>query len=385
MARLALRLSLFLAGSLFIPACTDKGGTSGTVPAPPAPSAQFPSTDRTRSAYSPIQMGATDAAVQNFWKYFRDRRDSLIVGEAVDEEAYDDLLKKLQKVQPGLFIQLGVSSRPYEMIVTAEGRRELFNIAEAIVAQAPPVDGWVFRALVPKLGLPKTTRWNDVLVPMADVTFRPLALEDGKLGLRLFIPKLRRQDTVEAHSALLRALDHALGERGLAIAIEGTEVASTPEGPEARELRPLAELEDFLRRRWKTLSLTYENFPLMLRTRTFLDFDSLQRSFPTLVIVTHALAEVQSSGLPTPAYNVTLADLDHDVLTAFEKSEGGLTVLVETFGGKRTYYSYVSTKVDPKALESAIRSKHPGHHLTWESRKDSEWSFIRRYSRDYGF
>ena len=330
-------------------------------------------------------MSETNEAIQEFWNLFRDRRESIIVGEAVDEDAYDDLLKKLHEVHSGLFIQLGVSSTPYELIVTAEGHRELFSIAETIVAHAPQVAGWVFRALMPKRGLPQTAEWNDVHLRVADVTFLPLALEDGKLGLRLFTPKLQPQDTEETHAALLRALDHALGERGLATAIEGTEVAATPEGPEARDLRPLGELEDFLRRRWRTLSLTHEHFPLMLRTRTFLDFDFLQQKFPILVTVTHALAEVQPSGLPKPAYNKTLADLDHDLLAAFEESGDGLTVLVETFGGKRTYYSYVSMQADLKALESAIRTKHPGHDLNWESKKNSEWTFIRRYSRDYGF
>jgi hypothetical protein len=129
---------------------------------------------------------------------------------------------------------------------------------------------------------------------------------------------------------------------------------------------------------WLTIEKVHEGFPLLLRRQTHLDVDSLRLSFPTLVVVTHEFAKSNSNGLPDPDYNDGLAGLDQDLVAAF--GDMGVPVLVETFGGKRTYYFYVSADVDAPAVISSIAKRYPAEQVSWRVGSDPAWSFIRKFS-----
>jgi hypothetical protein len=137
-------------------------------------------------------------------------------------------------------------------------------------------------------------------------------------------------------------------------------------------------------RAWKTGSASHEGFPLLLRTPCGLDYDVLSRKFPNLLVVRHKLSKVQPSGLPEPDYNDSLADLDHHLINLPEALDRGISVLVETFGGKRNHY-YIADESDIDARETLTRLQFPGQALTWDLRDDPEWGFIRRYAKEYGF
>lgn len=135
---------------------------------------------------------------------------------------------------------------------------------------------------------------------------------------------------------------------------------------------------------WYTGEVQHEGFPLHLRFPEKPDFNTLQKSFPKLLTVTHSLAKVKSSGVPEADYNDSLAEFDHELVTAFEPASG-TTVLVETFGGRRNYYIYVSADAPVEAIKQRFATKYPQHKLDWKLRDDAHWKFIRSYSEDYHF
>lgn len=137
--------------------------------------------------------------------------------------------------------------------------------------------------------------------------------------------------------------------------------------------------------KWYTGEIQHEGFPLHLRFPEKPDFDSLQKKYPKLLVVTHSLAKVKSSGVPEADYNDSLAEFDHEMVTAFEASSSGITVLVETFGGRRTYYIYVSADAPVEATKQRFATKYPQHKLDWKLRDDASWKFIRGYSEEYHF
>jgi len=188
-------------------------------------------------------------AIRRFWESFR-RLEARLVEEGHDlGVAYDMLLEDVQKIEPGLFLEICPEGEPKEFIVTAEGKKELFPIVEEIVRAAPKMDGWKFLALKPRLGFPVKIQWEAVEVRIKDVTFKPIPHPDHTLSLELFVKDLRPEDAEDAHNALLRALDHGLGERAFAEQIQGTQVAPTPGWLRAAGLIPLTELEGYLRKR----------------------------------------------------------------------------------------------------------------------------------------
>jgi hypothetical protein len=76
-----------------------------------------------------------------------------------------------------------------------------------------------------------------------------LEREDSEdLGLQIFVPGVPPEHVDDAHNALLRALDHALGERRFAESVQYTEVLPLPDDASPEDYIPLAELENYINR-----------------------------------------------------------------------------------------------------------------------------------------
>ena len=200
----------------------------------------FPQTQGRRSVKS------SPADFQGFWSLFRQRATQLAGAESADDAVYDELLDKLHEIEPGLFIEFSAGRPECELIITADGDRKLFPAARAAVAQAPRLDGWTIQALKPRLGMPATAAWEGVTVKIDEVVFEPLQADDADQGLRIYVPALDQADVVAAHNALLRALDHALGEERFALGVQFTEVLPMPENFDPEAHIPLRDLERFM-------------------------------------------------------------------------------------------------------------------------------------------
>ncbi len=182
-----------------------------------------------------------------FWALFRKRCGDLTTAESASNSAYDELLHQLHRVDPGLFLEFSTGPGPHELIVTAEGKQSLFDLAREVVGAAPSVDGWTVLALKPKIGFPVTTCWEGLTFRIADIVFDTLVSKGGRsLGLRIFVPGLDEENVDAAHNAVLRAMDHGLGEQRLAEAIAYTEVRPLPAGLDANDYIPLLQLEGFV-------------------------------------------------------------------------------------------------------------------------------------------
>lgn len=138
-------------------------------------------------------------------------------------------------------------------------------------------------------------------------------------------------------------------------------------------------------RPWKTGSFEYEGFPLLLRVPDGLNYDALKQIYPQLISVTHYLSNVEANGLPEADYNASLIVFDDQLVGALEDTGAGITVLVETFGGERTYYMYSKSDFQPELLEQELNKTFPEHRIEISSKTDKEWSFIKRYANDWEF
>ena len=134
---------------------------------------------------------------------------------------------------------------------------------------------------------------------------------------------------------------------------------------------------------WISFEKEYEGFPLLLRRPKNLEIGSLIKSLPQLAVVTHKFTKRRPDGLPDPDYNESLFEMDIEIRRAFDVSQMGAAVLVETFGGKRHYYFYVTTKTDVSTIISDIASHYPTEQLSWTVRPDPEWGFLERYGKDF--
>jgi hypothetical protein len=97
--------------------------------------------------------------------------------------------------------------------------------------------------------------------------------------------------------------------------------------------------------------------------------------------VIHKLAKVRPNGLPEAEYNDSLRTFDHDVIEFIECEGEGIVVVIETFAGKRHYYSYVDAAATFKARFEQLKSRYPQHDLTVGHGMDPEWSGWETYRK----
>ncbi len=191
-------------------------------------------------------MKSSPSDFRAFWSLFRERAADLSRATSADAAVFEELLGKLQEVEPGLFLEFSANQPECELVITADGNRELFPAARAAVAQAPRLAGWTLQALKPRLGMPATAAWEGITVEIDDVVFEPLQSGDDGQGLRMYVTGLEPADVDAAHNALLRALDHALGEERFALGVQFTEVLPTPANFDPEAHIPLRDLERFM-------------------------------------------------------------------------------------------------------------------------------------------
>jgi hypothetical protein len=134
---------------------------------------------------------------------------------------------------------------------------------------------------------------------------------------------------------------------------------------------------------WLTAMAEYEGQPLALRVRRRADNTENRAEFPRLALVSHALAEVSSNGLPSPTYNDSLADFDGDIHTALERDGAGLVVLVETFAGKRNYYAYVAENGPVQRRLAELQQRYPQHTVSLRGAADPGWSLYADYRKRF--
>jgi hypothetical protein len=193
-------------------------------------------------------MNVPASEIAAFWKLFQQYAGELASYKSADNPVYLALLDQLHKIDPELYLEFCSNPGACELVITADGDRSLFPIARAVVSAAPVTMGWTIRALKPQIGCPEMVNWDDVTLRFADVVFYPLEADgSNELGLRIYVPGIAEKDLDIAHNALLRALDHILGEERFAEEVRYTEVLPLPANAESKQFIALAELDKFIR------------------------------------------------------------------------------------------------------------------------------------------
>ncbi|HEX5244406.1 MAG TPA: hypothetical protein VFW23_14180 [Tepidisphaeraceae bacterium] len=200
-----------------------------------------------------------DRAINDFWKWFTTHQKDFDALRDSDSPFWDVALRQLQQLDQRLHFEISrPSDGPREFIVTAEGRRELFEVVERLVAHAPRTNGWQFIALKPPMGFYFTTDYEGIVFDPGQMWFCPLKSKSSpdNLGLRVGVPGLNATNKRQADNAVLVILDTALGERSAASDLQFVETVPLPESPAASgfiELTKLGKYIEFHKRKRKPI------------------------------------------------------------------------------------------------------------------------------------
>ena len=196
-----------------------------------------------------------EAQIVEFWAWFAQHASALANSHS-ESAVRAELLAALQRVDPTLYFELGASAAGHELIVTAGGRRELFPLVEALIANAPSLVGWTFVALKPAMGVDFRTSYEGVVFDARSMWFLPLESQADRaaLGVRIGVPDFERAPERITKNAICMILDTALGERAAAAELQHLEVAALPANPAEHGFIELAELADYVAWRKRKLA-----------------------------------------------------------------------------------------------------------------------------------
>lgn len=192
----------------------------------------------------PLVAATSESKDAAFWKWAAANLDALKGVKTGREPITEELSKQLEQVEPGLVFELGVGREAFELIISADGKKELFPVVKRLVAAAPALPGSKVIAFRPRKDIDGfTMQLGDRKLGGKDLFF--VASNDldrkGLIAVDLFVQGMKTEDDQPAKNAAFMLLEAAVGEFDLETKIGAIDIKQAPsEIPE--ELKPLKDL-----------------------------------------------------------------------------------------------------------------------------------------------
>jgi hypothetical protein len=183
-----------------------------------------------------VKQPPTEAA---FWQWFRDNADRLHTAIGHDEEAVlSELVTALRRVHRGLTCELGPrDDGSCELVISADGKRDLFPVVRHLVDTAPDVPGWIIIAFRQPKGTQYSISFGTTTLHPDTIWFRLRPEKKGRVGVELYMAGLTSGNRQAFEHAAILLLDAALGEYTVETRIGSITCQPLPVAPEQRGLR----------------------------------------------------------------------------------------------------------------------------------------------------
>jgi len=179
-----------------------------------------------------------------FWKWVAANLDALKAVKTGQEPVTTELTRELEKVDPGFVFELGIGHDPFELIISADGKKALFPRVQQFVAAAPAIPGVKVIAFRPRKEIDGfSMQVGDSKLSGKDLWF--VAGEDptrkGLLGIDVFIVGMKGEHDARLENAAFMMLEATIGEYDLETKIGEVQFKPAP-GKLEPPLKPLKEL-----------------------------------------------------------------------------------------------------------------------------------------------
>lgn len=183
----------------------------------------------------------------SFWTWFRGFTDRLPLGD-VPDPLQDELLSQIQNYDDRLFFLLSTNASPCELIITADGNKDAFHSADALVDAAPQLDGWTIIALKPAMGFDFRHTDGPISLDVSQLWFMPTksTADPSALGIVVAFPDADFVLDNQSVDTAYTILETALGERACTNDIAHVAVDDIPNGPEDTDYVKLPQLPDYI-------------------------------------------------------------------------------------------------------------------------------------------
>lgn len=180
--------------------------------------------------------------IDEFWVWFANKGESFRDPERIHSSALDQMRDHLYKIQPGLTYELCVSNgRTTELVISADGDRNLFPKVFEVVDAAPNLVGWKITAFRQPGKIDGKIEMNGISLSPIDMWFATEP-DGSRTGITLYIRGLTEENRKQILSLAFVMLDNALGEFVVETAVGFIEFAALPPSPEAAGLKPFEQI-----------------------------------------------------------------------------------------------------------------------------------------------
>lgn len=165
----------------------------------------------------PALADEVDEGIDDFWAWLE--ADHAMFGEPGQSgEAHERLAYWLGRVDRGLSYELEARGKRRELTVSGDGRLGSVLVADRLVAAAPSIRHWKFRALR-RRQRPLEPETVDGITLDPATTFFDMYRDGAQVGVVLYVPEVDpdRLDTLRV--AARRLMSQAIGERNVAVEI----------------------------------------------------------------------------------------------------------------------------------------------------------------------
>lgn len=199
-----------------------------------------------------------------FWEWFKENKSkyynlSLLPDSEKKEQVLDEFLNRLHKYNSGLYFEIGgVPNGEQELIISAEGDVDYFEIVESLVAKAPKMEGWHIIALKPPMGATFITNYEGIRLNPKEIWFLPLDNKNDptSLGIMMCFPNYEHAKEQAFIEGAYQVLDVILGEKSVTLDIQYLEVNELPDKPKEKGLIELIDLPAYIK--WRKNIKSYK-------------------------------------------------------------------------------------------------------------------------------
>jgi len=195
-----------------------------------------------------------DTQASTFWTWFTENQHKYLFVNDIDEteraRLFEELKLALHAYNDRLFFEIGGHKQSYklDLIISAEGIKELFAAVETLVAAAPELPNWNIIALKPPMGPGYKVKYGGLTFDPEQTIFIPLDNPDNPTGVGLWIcyPDFDESSRATYIGGTFLMLDSILGERSTAMHIDHLEVVRTPDNISDYPFLHLSSIKEYI-------------------------------------------------------------------------------------------------------------------------------------------
>lgn len=180
-----------------------------------------------------------------FWNWFVANKGKLARITTGFEPIVASLTTELTSYHPGLTWECSVNMEPKEFIISANGIRALFPVAQRLIAAAPQLPNWKFIALRPAKGLGSVVLPSGKTLHPDEVWFDSVSNGPG-VDILVAAKGLTPHNIDDYQDSVFLMLDSLLGEEVVETRIYAIDYMALPDLPALQGLKPISKLPELL-------------------------------------------------------------------------------------------------------------------------------------------